>query len=80
MAKKATLYRMVTPSHTCPFGVKARELLQTEGYTIEEHLLTTREATDSFKREHGVETTPQVFIDGKRIGGYDDARRLLANR
>ena len=80
MSEKAILYRMVTPDHTCPFGVKAKELLESEGYEIEEHLLTTREATDSFKSEHGVDTTPQVFIDGKRIGGYDDARRLLANR
>ena len=77
---KAILYRMVTPSHTCPFGVKAKELLDSEGFEVEDHLLTTRDATDSFKKEHGVETTPQVFIDGKRIGGYDDARRLLANR
>ena len=30
--------------------------------------------TDAFKQEHGVETTPQTFIDGKRIGGYDDVR------
>ena len=25
-------------------------------------------------KEHGVETTPQTFIDGRRIGGYDDLR------
>ena len=31
--------------------------------------------TDRFKAEHGVQTTPQTFIDGVRIGGHDDLRR-----
>ena len=30
--------------------------------------------TDAFKAEHDVETTPQSFIGGERIGGYDDLR------
>ncbi|WP_336057660.1 glutaredoxin, partial [Nitratireductor sp. CH_MIT9313-5] len=46
------------------------------GYTVQDHHLTTREETDRFKKEHGVETTPQTFIDGRRIGGHDD---LLAH-
>ena len=25
-----------------------------------------------FKDEHGVTTTPQVFLKGRRIGGYDE--------
>ena len=32
----------------------------------------TRLKTDEFKEQHNVKTTPQVFIEGKRIGGYDD--------
>ncbi|WP_086606970.1 MauE/DoxX family redox-associated membrane protein [Erythrobacter donghaensis] len=74
-AKTAVLYRMVMPGHTCPYGLKARHLLRSRGYTVEDHLLTTREETDRFKAEHGVATTPQTFIDGGRIGGYDDLRR-----
>lgn len=77
-AKTATLYRMVTPEHTCPYGVKARELLSSTGYEIEEHLLTTRADTDAFKSEHGVDTTPQIFINDRRIGGYDELRGFLA--
>ncbi len=34
-----------------------------------------RRQTDAFKSSHGVDTTPQVFIDGQRIGGYDALRR-----
>jgi glutaredoxin len=74
-ARQATLYRMVMPGHTCPYGLKALDLLRRKGYAVDDRHLTTREATDAFKTEHGVKTTPQTFIDGKRIGGYDDLRR-----
>lgn len=75
--KTAVLHRMVMPDHTCPYGLKARHLLQSRGYAVEDHHLTTREETDRFKAEHGVRTTPQTFIDGERIGGYDDLRRFF---
>ncbi|MFC4723765.1 MauE/DoxX family redox-associated membrane protein [Glycocaulis abyssi] len=72
--KTATLYRMDMPDHTCPYGLKSRHLLRSKGYEVEDHLLTSREETDAFKAEHGVKTTPQTFIDGKRIGGYEALR------
>jgi glutaredoxin len=68
---KATLHRMVMPGHLCPFGLKSKDLLERHGYQVEDHHLTTREETEAFKREHGVKTTPQTFINGERIGGYD---------
>jgi glutaredoxin len=71
---------MVMPGHTCPYGVKAKYLLERSGYDVQDHHLVTREQTDAFKAEHGVQTTPQVFIGGKRIGGYDDLRRFLGKR
>jgi len=37
----------------------------------------TRAETDAFKAEHDVKTTPQTFIDGNRIGGYDHLRRCF---
>lgn len=73
--RRATLYRMVMDKHVCPFGLKAKDLLQRQGYIVDDKWLTSREATDAFKAEHGVQTTPQTFIEGKRIGGYDDLRR-----
>ena len=72
--KKATVYRMVMPKHLCPYGLKTVDLLKREGFEVEDRHLTTREETDAFKKKRGVETTPQTFIDGKRIGGYDDLR------
>ncbi|OHV15108.1 glutaredoxin [Methylorubrum extorquens] len=73
--RKAALYRMATPEHTCPYGLKAKDLLEREGFQVEDHLLTTREETDRFKAEHQVKTTPQTFINGERVGGFDDLRR-----
>ncbi|MEF2552850.1 glutaredoxin [Aurantimonas sp. A2-1-M11] len=73
--RRATLYRMVMDTHVCPYGLKAKDLLRRQGYAVEDKWLTSREATDAFKAEHGVKTTPQTFIDGERIGGYDDVRR-----
>jgi glutaredoxin len=75
--KTAVLHRMVMPTHTCPFGLKAKDLLRRQGYEVEDHWLRTREETDAFKAEHGVKTTPQTFIGGERIGGYDDLRRFF---
>lgn len=76
-AKKATLYRMVMPDHICPYGLKARHLLKRRGYEVDDHWLKTRGETDAFQAEHQVETTPQTFIAGKRIGGYDDLKRYF---
>lgn len=75
--RRAVIHRMVMPKHTCPYGVKALDLLQRKGYEVEDRHLVSREATDAFKAEHGVQTTPQAFIDGRRIGGYDDVRRYF---
>ena len=34
--KTAILYRMVMPDHTCPFGLKARDLLRRRGYAVDD--------------------------------------------
>ncbi|WP_323765032.1 MauE/DoxX family redox-associated membrane protein [Marinovum sp.] len=70
--RTAHLFRMVMEDHICPYGLKARDLLERQGYDIIDHPLTSREDTDAFKRTHDVETTPQVYIGDRRIGGYDD--------
>lgn len=71
----AILHRMVMPGHICPYGLKAKALLERKGFAVDDRWLRTRAETDAFKDEHGVQTTPQTFIDGVGIGGYDDLRR-----
>ncbi|NVK56307.1 MAG: glutaredoxin [Alteromonadaceae bacterium] len=77
MKKHATLYRMVTPEHICPFGLRSKDLLERKGYKVEDHHLSDRQETDEFKQQHNVETTPQTFIDDERVGGYDDLREYF---
>ena len=76
-AKTADLYRMVMDKHICPYGLKSKWLLEHEGYTVNDHWLKTRAETDAFKAKHDVKTTPQTFIAGTRIGGYDDTAKFL---
>ena len=75
--KTASVYRMVMEKHVCPYGLKTVDLLERKGYRVDDHHLTTREETDAFKEEHGVDTTPQTFIGGERIGGYEDVRKFF---
>ena len=73
-APKARVYRMMIGTHVCPFGLKAKHLLKSRGFEVEDHPLLSREEVDTFKAQHDVPTTPQVFIGDQRIGGYDDLR------
>lgn len=75
--QSATLYRMVLPDHTCPFGVRAKQLLEQHGFEVEDRVLGSRADVDAFKAEQNIQTTPLVFIGGKRIGGSDDLERYL---
>ncbi|KQM13398.1 glutaredoxin [Novosphingobium sp. Leaf2] len=77
-AKTAELYRMVLPDHTCPFGLRAKQMLEDAGYEVHDTVLSSRAEVDAFEETHGVETTPQVFIDGERVGGSDDLARYLS--
>jgi glutaredoxin len=76
-ARTATIYRMVMPEHLCPFGLKSVDLLKRKGYKVDDRWLKTRAEHDAFKAAHTVETTPQTFIDDKRIGGYEDLKRFF---
>ncbi len=72
--KTAVLHRMVMPDHLCPYGVKSKDLLEREGYEVDDRHLKTKEETEAFKRRHDVSTTPQTWIGDERIGGYDELR------
>jgi glutaredoxin len=67
------------PDHLCPFGLKSKALLERHGFAVEDHWLETREQTDAFRTKHDVDTTPQVWIDGERIGGYSDLRAYFGH-
>ncbi|SLN26987.1 glutaredoxin family protein [Pseudooctadecabacter jejudonensis] len=74
---KAVLYRMDLPNYTCGYGTAARDLLRASGFEVEEHILRTRPETDAFKDKHHIATTPLIFIDGQKIGGFTDLKTHL---
>lgn len=78
-SRTATLTRMVLPDHECPFGLRARAMLEQAGFDIDERILASREEVDAFKDEHGITTTPLVEIDGEVVGSSDDLERYLAS-
>lgn len=71
------VYRMVTPDHECPWGLKAIHLLTEQGFEFEDIPLRSREEVDAFKAQWGVATTPQIFFGDTRIGGYTDLAAYL---
>lgn len=73
----ATLYRMVMSDHMCPYGLKAKDLLERKGFKVNDQHLTTRAEVDAFKADRSVATTPQIYIDDERIGGFDDLSEHL---
>ena len=77
MNKVASIHRMVTPEHFCPWGIKAWDLLKRHGFRVEDHHLESIEANQQYKEKNGVDETPQIFIDGEPIGGYDQLREYL---
>ncbi|MGB1160770.1 MAG: MauE/DoxX family redox-associated membrane protein [Alphaproteobacteria bacterium] len=77
LEKQAVLYRMVMPKSICPSGLKAKALLEREGYTVDDRWLRSRDDVDALKTELDVKTTPQIVINGTRIGGYTDTLEHL---
>ncbi len=76
--RKAVLHRMVLPDHECPYGLRAKRMLDEAGFEVEEHILGSREEVEAFKDEHGLSTTPLIFVDGEKVGGASDLERYLA--
>lgn len=77
MSRKAIIYRMVTPDHLCPWGIKAIDLLRRNHYHVEDRHLESTEANQEYKEENGFDETPQIFVEGEHIGGYDQLREYL---
>lgn len=77
MQKTAKVFRMAMDKHVCPFGLKSKYLLARNGFEVEDHRLLSRRETDAFKEKYQIQTTPQIFIDDVRVGGYDDLRVYL---
>jgi glutaredoxin len=52
-------------------------MLEKAGYVVDDRVLKSREEVDAFENEHQLSTTPQVFMDGDRIGGTEELEAYL---
>jgi glutaredoxin 3 len=62
---------------SCPFCRNAEKLLVSKGVEIEK--IDSEENAEEFAKiaaEVGSDSVPQIFIDGKHIGGFDDLSEL----
>jgi glutaredoxin 3 len=67
-----------TPS--CGYCVRAKRLLQERGLAYEEFdVAIDDELRESVMQRSGRRTVPQIFIDGKSIGGYEELAELDAS-
>ena len=61
----------------CPFCVRAKRLLQARGIRYDEiDVGGDPEARADLVRRTGRRTVPQIFIDGRAIGGFEELAAL----
>lgn len=64
----------------CPYCLRAKRLLDSKGAAYEEYDITLGgpQRPEMIERAGGRTTVPQIFIDGRHIGGSDDLAALDA--
>ena len=69
-----------TKTH-CPYCVNAKNLLQSKDIEYEERNIQDGDWTREQLLEAvpGARTVPQIFLDGKLIGGYDQLKEYFKN-
>ena len=63
---------------TCPYCARARRLLDEKGVSYEEYEISQDpdKRAEMMQRANGRSTVPQIFIDGRHVGGSDDLAEL----
>ncbi len=62
----------------CPYCSRAKKLLHDKGVRYEEYEISmdAKKRAEMMERANGRYTVPQIFIDGKHVGGSDDLAAL----
>ena len=65
-------------SQFCPYCSNAESLLKSKGYEISEKIYVDQdpEVLSKMIEMTGKRTVPQIFINDKYIGGFDELRKL----
>lgn len=68
---------LIYTKSSCPYCVRAKELLSRKGVKFEEIYLDDRpEEYATLKNRTGMMTVPQIFIDDQLVGGYMELAAL----
>lgn len=69
---------VVYTSPSCPYCVRAKELLRRRGIPFEEILLDWDDEAgwQEAQKRSGMKTVPQIFIDGACVGGFTELDAL----
>ena len=60
----------------CPFCIRAKALLERKGVDVIDIPATEKTKRKEMNDRSGRNTFPQIFIDGKHVGGSDDLAAL----
>jgi glutaredoxin 3 len=73
---------IIYTTNYCPYCVKAKQLLRNKGVEFEEIDLTNDDTgrIQLVEKSGGRKTVPQIFVNGKHIGGCDDLFSLDAKK
>jgi glutaredoxin len=65
------VYRLhdLSTGHVCAYGEQAIQLLVQHQLPYDDHRMSEHDDAE-YKRKHEVTTTPQIWVNGNRIGGY----------
>lgn len=63
---------------TCPYCARAKALLADKGVAFDEYDISMdgEKRAEMIQRSNGGMTVPQIFIDGRHVGGSDDLAAL----
>ncbi len=62
--------------YMCPYCIRAKALLEGKGVKVIDIPATGKEKRAEMNKRSGRNTFPQIFIDGKHVGGSDDLAAL----
>lgn len=67
---------LIYSKNSCPYCDKAKNLLKNKSIPFDETLITDPDEMIALKKRTGWMTFPQIFIEGKLVGGFDDLNLL----
>ena len=67
----------VYSTESCPFCVRARNLLNKKGVTFQEYRIDQEpELRPKMEERAGRTSVPQIFIDDYHVGGFDELSEM----